>query len=496
MLRVTGVDKAFAGVTALTDASLHLARGEVLAIVGENGAGKSTLIKILGGALAPDRGELLVAGRPLAGANPLDAQAAGVAVIYQEFNLVSDLSVSENVLLGREPTRGGLVDRAAERRQTVALLQRLGAAIDPDVRCRRLSIAQQQTVEIAKALSWDAKLVVMDEPTAALTGHEVRRLMDVIRDLKRQGLGVIYVSHRLEEVFEIADRVMVLRDGRVVGEYATDDVTRTELIEAMVGRPLDAEFPPRNVELGRERLRVEGLGRDAVVRDVSFSLRAGEVLGVGGLAGSGRTEMVRLLFGADRATKGRIMIDGREASLRQPRDAIARGLCLLTEDRKAEGLILSHTVQENFALPNLAQYLRGPLLSGRRQRDQFRRFVEQLQIKTAGPAQPAAQLSGGNQQKVVLAKWLARNADVFLFDEPTRGIDVGAKYEIYLLINELAQQGKSVIMVSSEIPELLGMCDRILVMRGGAITGEIVDVPQASQQDVLRLAMGSEGAVA
>lgn len=489
LLSMAHVDKSFAGVAALRDVSLQLRRGEVLALVGENGAGKSTLIKILGGAVVPDRGEVLVDGAPLSVFHPLAAQAAGVAIIYQEFNLVGELSVSENVFLGREPTRWGVVDQVAQRRATVALMERLDTNVDPAARCGRLSIAQQQYVEIAKALCWEAKIVVMDEPTAALTGREVDRLLEIVRELKRQGLGIIYISHRLEEVFDVADRVMVLRDGRTVGEYAIDDVTEAKLIEAMVGRPLEAEFPPRQVELGEERLRVEHLSRKPVVRDVSFSLRAGEVLGIGGLSGSGRTEMVRLIFGADAKSSGQIFIEGREATIRQPRDAIGHRICLLTEDRKAEGLVLGHSVQDNFGLPNLGQFLRGPFVDGRRERDAFRGYAERLNLKTAGPAQPAAHLSGGNQQKLVLAKWLARNTDVVIFDEPTRGIDVGAKYEIYLLINNLVQEGKAVIMISSEIPELLGMSDRILVMHQGRVAGEITDVTTATQEDVLELSM-------
>lgn len=489
LLSIAAVDKSFAGVSALADVSLRLERGEVLALVGENGAGKSTLIKILGGALAPDRGIVAIDGKPLANFDPLLAQAAGVAIIYQEFNLVNDLSVSENVFLGREPTRWGMVDRTAERQATAQLLERLGSPIHPASLCRQLSIAQQQNVEIAKALSWQAKIVVMDEPTAALTGQEVERLLEIVRQLRQQGLGIIYISHRLEEVFEVADRIMVLRDGRTVGEFKTEDVSQQQLIEAMVGRPLDAEFPPRQVELGAERLRVAKLSRGSVVRDVSFSLRAGEVLGIGGLSGSGRTEMVRLVFGADRADAGQIFVDGQQVSIRQPSDAIAHRICLLTEDRKAQGLVLSHSVQENFGLPNLADFRRGPFLDSRREREEFKGYAEQLSIKTSGPAQLAAHLSGGNQQKVVLAKWLAGNADIIIFDEPTRGIDVGAKYEIYLLINQLVQQGKAVIMISSEIPELLGMSDRILVMHQGHVAGEITDVASATQEDVLGLSM-------
>lgn len=489
LLEMRGVDKSFAGVVALRDVSLRLERGEVLALVGENGAGKSTLIKVLGGAHRPDRGEILLDGRPVAITKPTAAARAGIAIIYQELNLVGHLSVCENIFLGREPTRWRFIAAEAERRAVAELFGMIGAKLDPDVRCRDLSVPQQQIVEIAKALSTRARIVVMDEPTAALTAGEVEKLLAVIRDLKAHGLGVIYISHRLDEIFAVADRVMVLRDGRLVGENAIGDVTREQLIEMMVGRPLEQEFPQRSAVLGNERLRVEGLSRSGVVHDVSFAVRGGEILGVAGLAGAGRTETARLVFGADRADRGRILVNGREVAIRTPRDAIRHRICLLTEDRKGQGLVLIHSVQDNFGLPNLAQFRWGPLLDRRRERAEFNRYAQLLKLRTTGPDQTAAHLSGGNQQKVVLAKWLAQGADVVIFDEPTRGIDVGAKYEIYLLINSLAEQGKAIVMISSEIPELLGMSDRIVVMHNGRVRGEIADVAAASQEDVLEFAM-------
>jgi ABC-type sugar transport system ATPase subunit len=479
------IDKSFAGAHALRDMSLDLGRGEVLALVGENGAGKSTLIKVLGGAHLPDRGEIRIDGQAVSIATPAAAQRTGIAVIYQEFNLIRDLSVRENIFLGREPTRWGFVRRSAERTAASDLLATIASQIEPDARCRDLSVSQQQKVEIAKALSASARIVVMDEPTAALSRQEAEQLFAVIRELKTRGLGVIYVSHRLDEVFAVADRVMVLRDGAVVACRPVGSVNRRELIEMMVGRPLETEFPRRAVALGDEVLRVEQLSRGTAVRDVSFSIRPGEVLGLAGLAGAGRTETARLIFGADRADGGRIYVNGSEVSIRSPRDAIANRICLLTEDRKAQGLILKHGVQENFGLPNLARFRSGPFVDRRRERAEFESYALRLKIKVAAPDQPAAHLSGGNQQKLVLAKWLATNADIILFDEPTRGIDVAAKLEIYTLINQLAAESKAVLMISSELPELLGMCDRILVMHAGRIRGEITDVANATQADIL-----------
>jgi ABC-type sugar transport system ATPase subunit len=486
---MNGIDKSFPGVHALKSVSLDLQAGEVLALVGENGAGKSTLIKILGGAYRPDAGQVRLDGEPCHFASPAAAQAAGIAIIYQEFNLVPDLTVRENIFLGRERVRHGFIRAADERREAVALFEKIGIAIDPGARCRDLTVAQQQTVEIAKALSVRARIIVMDEPTAALTSQEVASLFAIIRDLKSRGIGVIYISHRIEEIFGVADRVMVLRDGAHVGMRPVRAVTRETLIEMMVGRPLAAEFPARTARSGAERLRVEGLCRGEAVRDVSFSVRAGEILGFAGLVGAGRTETMRLLFGADEADRGRIFVDGREVTIRSPRDAMRHGICLLSEDRKGHGLVLKHSVRENFGLPNLDRFRMGPFLDGRAERSLFAEYIEALRIKVSGQEQPAENVSGGNQQKVVLAKWLARRADIILIDEPTRGIDVGAKYEIYQLMNRLTDQGKAIIMVSSELPEVLGMSDRILVMHEGRIKGEIADVAGVRQEDILAMAI-------
>ncbi|MCB1128326.1 MAG: sugar ABC transporter ATP-binding protein, partial [Verrucomicrobiae bacterium] len=471
MLQVCGASKAFPGVQALRAVDLELRAGEVLAVLGENGAGKSTLIKILGGAHPPDTGTIHIAGKPAKIESPVEAQRAGISIIYQEFNLIPALSARENISLGRERLRFGLLRREEELQQARRLFARLGVEIDPEVPCRDLSVAQQQLVEIAKALSLDARILVMDEPSATLTPPEVARLFAIIRDLRAQGLGLIYISHRLEEIFAIADRVLVLRDGQLVGIRPISGVTRGELIEMMVGRTLDQEFPKRAVRPGPDRLVVRNLCRGRKVRNVSFTIRRGEVLGLTGLVGAGRTEVARCLFGADRADSGSVELDGQPLSLRNPGEAIRAGLALLTEDRKSQGLVLGQSVRENFGLPNLRRFSRWGVVREKAERGAFAAYVKSLRIRIPHQEQLARNLSGGNQQKVVLAKWLERHCEVVLFDEPTRGIDIGAKCEVHQLINELAAQGKAILMISSELPEVLAMSDRVLVMRGGRIAG-------------------------
>ena len=489
LLQMRGVDKVFPGVHALREVDLTLAAGEVLALLGENGAGKSTLIKVLGGAHEPTSGSVHLNGEGVDIHSPHASQEAGIGIIYQEFNLVPHLSARENIFLGREKIRGGLIDARAERRLALRLFERLGTTIDPEERCEKLTVAQQQVVEIAKALSMDARILVMDEPSATLTPQEVGRLLQIVGDLREEGLGIIYISHRLDEVYTIADRIMVLRDGEHVGTHGVEELGRDALIELMVGRKIENEFPKHTPTLGDDRLVVNGLSRGSAVQDVSFSVRAGEVLALTGLVGAGRTELVRLIFGADRREAGTVALDGRELDLRSPRDAIRAGIGLLTEDRKGQGLILGQSVRENFGLPNLQEFARGGFVDRRREGRSLGRFVDTLRIKIPGQEERVENLSGGNQQKVVLAKWLQRNCEVIIFDEPTRGIDVGAKYEIYLLINELAKEGKAIIMISSELPEVLGIADRILVMHEGRLTGEISDVRSATQEDIMKLAV-------
>ena len=489
LLSMLGIRKSFPGVQALRGVDLDVHAGEVLALLGENGAGKSTLMKVLGGAHRADAGVLEMDGAEVSFGSPQEARAAGIAVIYQEFNLVPELTAAENIFLGQEATRAGFVTRGEEHRRAADLFRRLGVTIDLDTPCSRLTTAQQQLVEIARALARDTRIIVMDEPTAALTAGEVSRLFEIIRDLKSRGIAVIYISHRLDEIFALADRVVVLRDGRNVGARPLEGLSRTELIKMMVGRELADEYPRRTTTPGPVRLVVSGLCRGKAVRDVSFTVRAGEILAIAGLVGAGRTETLRLIFGADKRHAGDIILDGCKLDIRSPRDAIAAGIGLLTEDRKLQGLVLGQSVRENFALPNLGPLSRFGFVDGRREREAFGRHVDQLRIKVPHQEERVRNLSGGNQQKVVLAKWLERDCEVLFFDEPTRGIDVGARHEIYLLMNELAARGKAIVMVSSELPEVLGLADRILVMHEGRITGEIASGPTATQEEIMRLAM-------
>ena len=488
-LRMRRIGKRFPGVQALADVDLALAAGEVLAIVGENGAGKSTLIKILAGAHDPDAGVVEISGQPVRIGSPLVAQQRGIAVIHQEFNLIPGLSVRENLFLGQERVRFGLINVAQELQRARELFKRLGVALDPGRLCRNLTVAQQQVVEIAKALAVQAGILVMDEPTAALSPQETQTLFTVTRELKSQGMGIIYVSHRLDEIFTIADRVLVLRDGRRIATKPIAELSRASLIEMMVGRSIDQEFPKQQIEIGEERLAVRGLCRGNSVRNVSFSIRRGEILGLTGLIGSGRTETARLMFGADRATAGTVSLDGCQLKLGNPRRAIASGLCLIPEDRTRQGLVLGRSALENFGLPNLKLFAPGGWIRVGSERRAFAGFVDQLRIRMAHANQRTSELSGGNQQKIVLSKWLQRRAEVIIFDEPTRGIDVGAKYEIYQLMNQLAAAGKAILMISSELSEVLGMADRILVMHDGRITGEITDVAAATQDQIMELAV-------
>lgn len=489
LLQMTAIEKSFPGVRALAGVSLTLHRGEVLALMGENGAGKSTLIKVLGGAHQPNSGTIRIDGQLVRLSNPTAAIAAGIGVIYQEFNLVPALTAWENIFLGREQS-GFLIARTQERSTAAKLFQRLGVNIPLDVPCGQLSIAQQQLVEIAKTLSQNVRILVMDEPSAALTPQEVEKLFAIIRDLQTQGIGIVYISHRLDEIFEIADSITVLRDGQNAGSAPAAQMTRQHMIELMVGRSIENEFPKHAADTGEVRFRVRGLTRTGIVHDVSFDVCRGEVLGITGLIGAGRTELVRLLFGADRSDSGTILLDGKPLRVNSPRDAIAAGLCLLTEDRKSQGLILCRSVCENFGLPNLSQFSRSGVLNPSAERSAFATYVQQLNIRIPDQNQLARNLSGGNQQKVVVARWLQQNAEVLIFDEPTRGVDVGTRHEIYELINNLAAQGKVIIMISSELPEVIGMSDRVLVMHGGRVTGEITDMQTVTQQQIMELAIG------
>ena len=488
-LEMRAVSKAYPGVQALSEAQLEVREGECHALVGENGAGKSTLMKILSGAERMDSGSIAICGEDVRIDGPLTAQRLGIATIHQEFNLVPQLGAAENIFLGREPTQMGFVDFRREKAESAEILERLGIQLDLDTPVERLSIAQQQMIEIAKALSLDAKIIAMDEPSATLTLHELKNLFSLIRTLKAQGVAIVYISHRLEEIFEVCDRVTVLRDGEWIDTRQVADVDRDEIIEMMVGRELTDEFPRADCSAGDERLRIENLS-GGFVHDVNFSVRAGEIVALTGLVGAGRTEVARMIFGADPIEGGRILIDGQPTRIHAPRDAIDHGIVLLTEDRKNQGLVLSMRIRENITLPNLPEFTRMMFIQRQREREATRRSMDDLRIKAPSGEVQVQNLSGGNQQKVVLAKWLLADAKLAIFDEPTRGIDVGAKREIYQLMNRLLERGVGILMISSELPEVLGMSDRIIVMSEGNQVGELARA-DASQEKIMNLATQS-----
>ncbi len=488
ILELKGVTKRFPGVLALNEAHLSLRPAEVHCLLGENGAGKSTLMKILAGAQPLDEGEILFDGEPVTIQSPLHAQELGISMIYQEFNLSPYMSVAENIFLGREPVKGKspIIDWARLYADAEAILKRIGVKLDVRRPVHELSIAQQQMVEIAKALSIEARIIVMDEPSATLTDHELDALFTLIRTLKHQGIALVYISHRMEEIFEIGNRATIMRDGAHIVTKDLCDLSREEIIQQMVGRELKDEFPKEVFPVGQERLRVEGLTRRGHFEDISFALHEGEIVGLTGLVGAGRTEVARAIFGADPIDRGTVYLNGEEVKITSPRDAIARGIGLLTEDRKGQGLVLGMSVAENTTLANLKALMGRLFMDRKKERSVTEQYIHELAIKTPSGAQIVQNLSGGNQQKVVLAKWLASSPRIMLLDEPTRGIDVGAKFEIYGIINELSEQGKGVIMISSEMPELLGMCDRIYVMNEGALVGEL-SAEEASQERIMSL---------
>ena len=488
-----GIGKTFPGVRALEDVSLDLHPGEVHALVGENGAGKSTLMKILAGAQGADTGEIAIDGKAAVIHSPRAAEDLGVGMIYQEFNLVPSLDAVDNIVLGNEPVKGMLVDETAARKRAEAVFAQLGVSVPLDVETSQLRVAEQQMIEIAKVLSRNARIIVMDEPTAALTDREIDKLFEVIRSLKARGAGIIYISHRLEELPQIADRITVLRDGRVIETRDAKDFPPDEIIHAMVGRQLESHFPelPPVPAGAPVVLAVRDLEREPAVKHVSFDVRAGEIVGLAGLVGAGRTEIVRAIAGADIPQAGVIKVQGRVIRIRSPHDGIDAGFAFITEDRKSQGLVLGMSVRENVTLAHLAQFVqRDQLIDRRKEEATTREYIEQLQIRTPGTEQLVRNLSGGNQQKVVLAKWLLGNAKVFLFDEPTRGIDVGAKAEIYQLMVKLVQGGAGIVMVSSELPEVLGMAHRILVVRGGTIVREFARA-DATPDAVIAAATGA-----
>ena len=491
LLEVHGLSKAFPGVQALGGVDFSVRSGEVHALVGENGAGKSTLIKILSGAYLPDSGQIVVDGQTYAHLTPRLAQGLGIRTIYQETNLVPWLSVAENILLGRLPGRRGLVDWKMMRHDAAAVLDSLGMELDLDAEVASLSVAKQQSVEIAKALYRQAKVVIMDEPTSAFGHREVEHLFQTIRALRQKGLGIIYISHHLEEVFAIADRITVVRDGCVVGERSIAGASPSQLMNMMVGREISGVSVKVDVPKGDVVLRMRGVGRGDAVQAVSFELRRGEILGIAGMVGSGRTELLRMIFGVDRPDEGEIEFLGSAQRLRDPEEAIRRGIALVPEDRKTQGLVLCLDLQDNIMLASRLQ--RGQILPLAKEQDAVKRQMQAMDIRGSRAGMDVQYLSGGNQQKVVLGKWLEAGAELFLFDEPTRGVDVGAKLEIHRLIVELARQGKAIIMVSSDMPEVLALSDRILVMRRGKVAGEFT-ATEATEHGIIACALGGTDA--
>ncbi len=472
VLEMRGITKTFPGVVALDDVSLSVQRGTVHALIGENGAGKSTLMKILNGVYAASRGEIFLDGEKLELHGVKDAQRKGISIIFQEFNLVNSLTVAENIFLGRYNDKN-VIDWSSLKRQAKELLDRLGFSFNVDQPVGRLSTAEKQLVEIAKALSLNAKIIVMDEPTSSLTKNEVELFFPIIRRLREDGITVIYISHKLEEVFQICDRVSVMRDGKIVGESDVRDITREQIIEMMVGRSLSMEYPKRTAVPGEVVMEVKHLNRGKKLHDISFQLHRSEILGIAGLVGAGRTELAEALFGSDPAESGDIIINSEKKVIRTTAEGMKNSIGMLTEDRKETGLMLDMDLVRNITITKLKSVSRGILLDRRKEAGVAGDYVDKLSIKTPSVHQTVNNLSGGNQQKVVMAKWLFSGADILILDEPTRGIDVGAKYEIYCLMNQLTEQGKAIIMISSELPEVLGMSDRILVMHEGRIKGEL-----------------------
>ena len=489
ILTMKGIDKSFPGVHALDHVDLEVCRGEVHALMGENGAGKSTLMKVLTGIYSKDEGSITYEGREVEFTNPREAQDAGIVIVHQELNMLGHLTVAQNIFIGREFMKGALIDDKKMNEEAKKLFDQLGIDIDPRETMSRLTVGRQQMCEIAKAISHDAKVIIFDEPSAALTEAEIEELFKIIRELREKQLGIVYISHRMDEIKVITDRVTVMRDGGYVGTLITKDSTKDDIINMMVGRVI-YEDPKSQSNVPADApvvLKVEHLNAGRMVRDVSFELRKGEILGFSGLMGAGRTETARALFGADPQEGGDIYVNGQKVEIKTPQDAVKCGIGYLSEDRKRYGIVVQKTVAENSTMATLENYMSGLFINKKQEKETAQQYVDLLKTKTPGVDQLVVNLSGGNQQKVVIAKWLVRNCDILIFDEPTRGIDVGAKSEIYHLMNELVAQGKSIIMISSEMTEILRMSDRIVVMCEGRKTGEL-DIAEATQERIMHAA--------
>lgn len=490
ILELRNITKEYPGVKALDNVSVSFKKGEVHALMGENGAGKSTLIKIISGSIKPNQGKIIFEGTEYDSMTPVLSQKLGIGVIYQEFNLVPDLSIAENIFLGQRLTSGLTINRKLMNDKAKEILNSLGIHdVDVNTPVRSLTVAYQQIVEIAKTISNQVKVLIMDEPTAPLTKREIDAIFILIDKLKQSGVAIVYISHRMEEIFQISDRVSILRDGQYIETKNIAETDKQELISLMVGRKLTDQYPKIEKTIGETRLEVKHLNTYSLLKDISFTVKAGEILGIAGLVGAGRTETVRAIFGADPMQSGEIFVDGKEVKIHSPGDAIREGLALIPEDRKKHGVLLDMSIKENISFITIKTISKASVINQKADIGLANQYIEKLSIKTPSIDQLAKNLSGGNQQKVVLAKSMASSSKIIIFDEPTRGIDVGAKQEIYILMNQLALQGMAIIMISSEMPELLGMADRIVVMHEGKITGEL-SAQDATQNRILELASG------
>ncbi len=492
MISIRDITKTYQNVTALDSVSLDIKKGEVHALVGENGAGKSTLIKILSGYTQPDKGTFTVDGHSYEQITPRQAMDAGIGVIHQEQNLIADVSVAENVFLGDYQGNGVFINRGKMKKKTEEVFSQLGVQINPSELVGNLSTAQMQMVSIAKAIVQDVKVLILDEPTAPLTNHDAGILFQIIERLKARQVTILYISHRLEEIYELADRITVMRDGKIIETKQTEELPKQELIRLMVGRRLSETYPARNYRQGETVLKVESLSGN-IIEDVSFTLHKGEILGIAGLVGSGRTELVRMLFGADKIRRGKIELNGNTVRITSPEKAVRLGMGFVPEDRKAQGVLMERSIKENMSLPLLRRISHFFFLDKKKEDGMILKYKEALNIKTPSLGQQVRNLSGGNQQKVVIGKWLASSSQILILDEPTQGIDVGAKYEIYQMMNRLTENGISIIMISSEMEEIIGMSDRIIVLHEGSAAGTLNDRKKFTQEKIMKLASGEGG---